>query len=190
MGERLMPMRLAVVAAVVVSTFGCDGGDGAAPAADGDAVADESSERPRMSDASYDPRVPFETLSDWVSYGDAVVMVTVAGEIAGDLSDELGSGDWPLGQTIVVDESVWRHASAPIPPAAIGFDGALLVVDPGVRPALTLRAATVGDQYLIVLAEYDDHGWAPVAPALAVTDGRVDANVEGSYPYADARRGL
>ncbi len=143
-----------------------------------------------MLDAAYDPSVPFESLRDWVSYGDAVVVATVSDEVPLESTDELGAMGWPGGQSIVIDDRVWQHSAAPVPPDTIEFDSGLLVVEPGDRPELTLRLASVGRQYLLALGRYDDDGWAPVAPMLEILDGRVDPNVVGTYPFADAFAGL
>jgi hypothetical protein len=146
--------------------------------------------RPSMRDASYDPAVPFESLGDWVSYGDSVVVATVTGEVPADPTDELGAMGWPNGQSIVIDERVWQHLSAPEPPHNIDFTGGLLAVEPGRRPSLSLVLATVGGQYLVALGRYDDGGWMPVAPMLEIVDGRVDPDIAGTYPFADAIAGL
>ena len=143
-----------------------------------------------MRDASYDPSVPFESLTDWVSYGDAVVVATVSDEVPADPTDELGAIGWPEGQSVVIDERLWQHPSAPVPSDTIKFTGGLLVVEPGARPSLTLRLASVGAQYLVALGRYGDRGWMPVAPMLEVLDDRVDPNVAGTYPFADALAGL
>jgi hypothetical protein len=146
--------------------------------------------RPRMRDASYDPVVPFESFGDWVSYGDAVVVATVTGEVPADPTDELGTMCWPNGQSIVIDERVWQHPSAPAPPDRIDFTGGLLAVEPGRRPSLSLVLASVGGQYLVALGRYDDGGWMAVAPMLELVDGRVDSDIAGTYPFADALAGL
>ena len=143
-----------------------------------------------MLDTVYDPSVPFESLRDWVSYGDAVVVATVFDEVPLEPTDELGAMGWPGGQSIVVDDRVWQHSAAPVPPDTIEFGSGLLVVEPGDRPELALRLASVGRQYLLALGRYDDAGWTPVAPMLEIRDGRVDPNVVGTYPFADAFAGL
>jgi hypothetical protein len=143
-----------------------------------------------MSDASYDPVVPFESLGDWVSYSDSVVVATVTGEAPADPTDELGAMGWPNFQSIVIDERVWQHSSAPAPPDSIEFTGGLLAVQPGRRPSLSLVLASVGGQYLVALGRYDDGGWMPVAPMLELVDGRVDPDIAGTYPFADALAGL
>jgi hypothetical protein len=143
-----------------------------------------------MLDAAYDPEVPFESLSDWVSYGDAVVVVTVSDETPADPTDESGAMGWPKGQSTVIDDRVWQHPMAPVPPGTIEFDGGLLFVEPGGRPSLALRLASVGSQYLLALGHYDDGRWSPVAPMLEVVDDQVAPNVAGTYPFADALAGL
>jgi hypothetical protein len=190
-GERRTCMRVVIAAAVALFAVGCGGGDGALSRSDSTVPAPEQTlERPRLRDAVYDPIVPFETLTDWVSYGDAVVVVTVTAEVAADPSDELGAMGWPNGQSIAVEQRLWQHPSAPVPPNTVDLDRGLLVVEPGDRSSLTLRLASVGRQYLLPLGRYDDGGWTPVAPMLEVVDGRVDPNVAGTYRFADRLSGL
>jgi hypothetical protein len=164
-------MRALLVVAVAVVAVSCGADDDALSPSASSAGAREVG-RPRMRDASYDPVVPFESLGDWVSYGDLVVVATVTGEVPADPTDELGAMGWPSGQSIVIDERVWQHPSAPIPPDNIEFSGGLLVVEPGRRPSLSLVLATVGAHYLVALGRYDDGGWMPVAPMLEIVDGR------------------
>jgi hypothetical protein len=166
----------------------CGGGGVAQQSTDSTTVdGSDAPERPGMYDASYDPIVPSGSLRDWVSYGDAVVLATVTGEVPADPTDELGAMGWPNGQTVAVDERLWQHSSAPRPPTTIDFSGGLLVVEPleGTTP-LTLRLATVGRQYVVPVGKYDNGGWAPDAPMLEIIDGRIDPEVGGTYPFADA----
>jgi hypothetical protein len=179
-----------LLAVAALATVGCAGDDAVSPLDLTAGVLETAEERPRMFDASFDPRVPFESLSDWVSYGDAVVVATVTDERRADPTDELGSTGWPNGQSIVIGERLWQHPSAPVPPETIDVTGGLLVVEPGDRVSLTLRLASVGVHYLIALGRYDDHGWRPVSPTLAVVAGRVDPSIRGTYPFADALAGL
>jgi hypothetical protein len=104
-------MRALLVVAVAVVAVSCGADDDALSPSASSAGAREVG-RPRMRDASYDPVVPFESLGDWVSYGDLVVVATVTGEVPADPTDELGAMGWPDGQSIVIDERVWQHPSA------------------------------------------------------------------------------
>jgi predicted deacylase len=73
-------MRVVLVAATaVLAAAGCGAGEPALSPPESTTTEGETS-RPRMHDANYDTIVPFESLGDWVSYGDAVVVATVSAE--------------------------------------------------------------------------------------------------------------
>jgi len=118
------------------------------------------------------------------------IIYRTSSEIPADPNDELGAAGWPNGQTVMIDDRVCQHPAAPAPPDTVEFDGGLLVVEPGERPSLTLRLASVGARYLVALGRYDNGGWTPVSPLLEVLDGKVDPKVAHTYPFADALVGL
>ena len=128
--------------------------------------------QPRMSSAraasaSYDASVPSESLRDWVTYADAVVVGTVERTWALPISHEereAGEGYIARQVRVRIDDTVWRrHTGAPTPPAEVTFvtfgwtfDGDRR--DPSSGGPIWLQP---GKRYVIPLARWKRDGWAP-----------------------------
>ena len=146
--------RRLVVPAVAMAVLGACGG------------------QPRMSSAraasvNHDASVPSESLRDWVTYADAVVIGTVEQTSALPISDEereAGEGYISRRVRVRIDDIVWRrHTRAPTPPAAVTFitfgwtfDGDRR--DPSSGGPIWLQP---GKRYVIPLARWKRDGWAP-----------------------------
>lgn len=137
-------------------------------------------------------RLPFDRLIDWVSYGDAAVMITVvkAEEVAASPA-EVERGEGLIGRrlTVRVNDVLWRHPDASTAPKSFAFDGFPWLLREGER----IRTATpqngwltVGEQYLAIVTRYKPEGWGPINPQTVfhLNNGRMPPADEGSLPFA------
>jgi hypothetical protein len=164
----------------------------AACGSDSDQGEDLDAELGVGSEVGGSARLPFETLDDWVSYGDAALLVTVASEAEIPATpEELARGEGLVGRrlTVKVDDVIWRHPSSPSPPTAFAFDGYPWELRDG-KKLPTAEPGTgwleVGHQYIVMATRYNPEGWGPINPAaiLNVSEGRVPSAPQFPAPYA------
>lgn len=150
--------------------------------------------QPRLVDAG-GARLPFETVTDWVSYGDAALVVTVTGESqiqASPAETERGEGLVGRQVKVSVDSIVWQHAATNAPPSAFDFIGWGWTLHDGETTPMGAPRPEVGSQYLIMATEYADDGWGPINPAtvLPLANGKVQNDSEETFEAIDAVVGL
>lgn len=144
---------------------------------------------------SGDARYPYDTVSDWKSYADAVAVVTVESVKVMPLDAEdakFGSGLQERRITVSVDELLWKYPKAPSPGKSIQFvglpyvvrDGKVLESRMGIAPWMN-----VGEQFLVPLLRPTGEDWIPinVEAAIAVEAGSVSAANNDSGPPFMAR---
>lgn len=173
---------------------------------DGDIPADGAARSTEVSNAAAEPfpadqglaRWPYESLTDWVSYADAAVLVTVTGQDEIEASNEELEHGGLIGRTmtVAVNQVVWQHPRAPEPPAEFSFVDYGWIIRDGERRRFDEQGTVrleVGDEYLVLIARLQGEGWFPVHPAtaLSVTSGRTDSTPpEGAVPGVEALTGL
>lgn len=138
------------------------------------------------------------TAEDWVSYGSAVVVVTVVGEKAGEVPEadqQNEEGTINRDIDLKVDRRIWARPGAKVPEQiTIGTTGwAWSEGDPENRVEFVNAGRPryeMGEQYLVALAQWpatpddqlatcedapEEGGWAPLGQyaAVPVTDGIV-----------------
>ncbi|KZE90944.1 hypothetical protein [Microbacterium sp. TNHR37B] len=167
--------KLTSVAAAVplVAVTGC---------AEVSAVAENSeSARPRSSLAGHETvfsegldALPSETLTDWVSYADAVVVVRVSTETSGKLtSDEEQAGEGLELRYVDLDilATLWTGPRGLTPDSQITVSPNAWVVSAGEKDRLLVFAEAsrmeVGREYLVPLVH--DDAFDPAWQALAIT---------------------
>lgn len=123
---------------------------------------------------SGDARLPYDTFRDWVSYADAVVVMTVEQVEVGDLTEQEiseGSGLKERRISATVDDTIWRHPAANQPPATLEFVGL-----PFVLRGEALRESRMGlapwmnegERFVVPITETIDEGWIPLNVEAAV----------------------
>ncbi|MGI9032057.1 MAG: hypothetical protein ACR2HP_19065 [Ilumatobacteraceae bacterium] len=151
-------------------------------------VAEEGTgERAAVAIEGGSARLPFETLTDWVSYGDAVILGTVTAETEIPPTAEAETrGEGLIGRalTVTVDEIIWQHPTSEGAPAEFSFTGYPWELRSGERiQTVSVEAGwlEVGRQYLLAVTKYEPDGWGPINPstALPVADGVIQ-DVEGT----------
>ena len=140
-------------------------------------------------DAAIDFALPTETLSDWVSYGDQVSVVTVAAEHP-MAPDPLQPGEPPrsrawIGRTVDVrvDSTVWRRDGAEPAPGSVTFVADGWSVDDNGRADRPMvfgegPRLEVGRTYVMGLVKRSETGWEPFPRSTLPlgTDGRLEPN--------------
>jgi hypothetical protein len=135
--------------------------------------------------------VPAATLDDWVSYSDAVVVVSVRRERAEDVQGPAApsEGYRPRTVTADVERIEWSHPSLPTPPDSLTYGTAGWVVHDGTESPMQYEGSVrveVGGRYLMPIATNARGVLAPIAPSAVVRlDGeKVDADAEASTAKA------
>lgn len=144
--------------------------------------------------ANASARWPHETLSDWVSYGDAIVIVEVIDEAeTAPTPDELERGEGLVGRTLTaeVEAIVWQHPQAARPPNEFRFDSLPWALENGEKRPMAFAGAVrpeVGGRYLVVVADLAGEGWIPLNPAalVEVVDGHVQDAPADALPAVEA----
>jgi len=142
--------------------------------------------------------LPSGSLSDWVSYADAVAVVTVKSERVLPVDNEVADrGEGLVGHvsTVSIDRVVWTRAGAPEPPTSIALASSPYVFNDGKvtdRTAGGVIDLEVGHQYLMPMLEFPE-GWGYLTSAtnLIISDGKIqttDANK--TQPFAADVTGL
>lgn len=132
-----------------------------------------------------DARVPSDSATDWVTYGDHVAVVQVSHEKrlpipaggegrhaetngkAAPVADR-GDGEEYVGRsvTLTVRKVLWTRDAAPELPARVSFQADGWVVEDGKLTAAALPDTPrleKGHTYVLALARFSD-GWAPTGP--------------------------
>lgn len=128
-------------------------------------------------------RVPYEKLSDWVSYADAVVVFRVVDEeVLPATAAETERGEGLIGRNVVVEvvDTLWQRPQGHRVPQSFTFatGGWVLKGDRQV-PLLIEDAARLEPDasYLAPVALFPDLGWSPIdaTATLPFIDGAVRA---------------
>lgn len=126
----------------------------------------ESDTERRLSSSAGMPSFPNETVSDLISYADAVVVATVTAEREGSSDVDPGDGNRYIGRVLTfrVDHRVWSAKGAPQPGA--DFELTTFGWDQRKGGAKKRRLLTdviwyeKGQQYVIPLSRYEDDSLA------------------------------
>ena len=127
-------------------------------------------------------------LQDWVTYADAVGVISVdrQAEVAPS-SDELSRGEGVIGRRLTVRTAVlWRRAGAPLPPPSFTFDSRGWFFTGRQRRPVVFedgRWLEVGQRYVVPLVRFAATGWGvlddgavPVVGDRLVASGATPAN--------------
>lgn len=137
--------------------------------------------------------VPFASLVDWVSYGDAVVIITPQSEREYQpAEDEVARGEGlvPRAVTVRVDDIIWSHESAEPVPDRFEYLALPWILEKGERYRGRTEDALwpeVGQTYLASITYWGDkEGWGVVNPAALtpVEQGRVVVPDDDILPIA------
>jgi len=115
--------------------------------------------------------IPYESLQDWVSYADAVVVARVTGESeVPPTKEEVDAGEGVIGRRVGVDveQVVWRRdPPAPTAPDHLTFDtwGWAFKGDARRPMGDGSTRLEVGHRYLMPIANTELDGWSPINPA-------------------------
>ena len=141
--------------------------------------------------------IPVTELADWVSYGDAVVVVSITSERDQPMSAEqekTGEGALDRRVTMEVEDVVWTRPGADRPPEVMEVLATGWLLHDGERKPYTLDnlpRLTVGHEYLMPLADFDEAGWDTMSMHLEL-DGNKLLTVDGTEarPYQSDLGGL
>ncbi len=111
---------------------------------------------------------PYDSLEDWVSYADAVVVVEVVEEAVQPTSPTELPGVYPVGRELTVSilRTIWRHNEEERPPTSFTYVGSVWMVRDGEQYRVSEDGATwpeVGRRYLAPI-NYDrsEDQWNPL----------------------------
>lgn len=118
-------------------------------------------------------KLPAATLTDWVSYADVVVAVTVTDEAeippVDPATEARGEGLLVRSLTVQVDEVVWSHPSAASPGEQFTFTALGWILRDGARTPVVADGAVrleIDRRYLLPITFWPNSGeWAPIAPS-------------------------
>jgi len=171
--------RSLVVASLLVvcgaASAACSSNDGESGSADRDEPRPEAVP---VVDAAATEGVPAATLDDWVSYGDAVVIVTVRSEEAGAVQGPAAptEGYRPRMVTVDLEGVEWQHpALSSSLPESFSYGTAGWVVHNGTDAPMRYEGTVrveVGGRYLMPVAMNAEGDLTPIAPsAVLALDG-------------------
>lgn len=137
---------------------------------------DHVSARPSVIISNGDQLLPSETLTDWSTYSDHLVVVTVAGqrELA-PTPEEVAAGEGYIPRVISldIDKVLWSRKDAPSAPASFETDLDGWQFNGDRRTAVRLRGEPmmeVGKQYVLPILYFDktetvqNAGWSTLSP--------------------------
>lgn len=140
-----------------------------------------------------DDRLPSESLSDWVSYSDEVVLATVASEVEvrqpGDVN-AAGEGITSRSLTFSLNRSLWSRTGAPRVQATFQMvhDGWIFRKGSNRGDYQTGDVRfMVGNSYLLALTSYPE-GWGTVGSAAFGTTDRSGRVTPGNWSNAALSR--
>jgi hypothetical protein len=149
-----------------------------------DGGAQARSPRPAVLVSSGDQLLPSETLTDWVTYGDHLVLATVAGEreLAPTAEEsEAGEGFVPRVIELRIDRVLWSREGAPAAPASFETDLDGWQFHGTKRTPVRLRGEpmmSVGRQYVLPIVHLDRTKRVSVAGWCALSPDSI-------FPYRD-----
>ena len=128
-------------------------------------------------------RLPSESLTDWVTYGDHVVVATIETERALPVSDEaLGRGEGLIGRrmTARVASTLWSRSGAAPLPSSLDLLVWGWVLQEGRRLPFTSEGSprpVVGDTYVVPVTQVAGGEWVLLAPSaiIPVSEGVMHA---------------
>lgn len=144
--------------------------------------------KPKLVVADGDDLLPSGTATDWVTYSDHLVQVTLTGERALEPSEEekaAGEGFVPRVVSVHVDNVLWSRSGAPAAPATMDWDLDGWTFHGDTRTPLRLDgepSMAVGDTYVVPITylsltdTVSAAGWSPLS-------------AESILPYADGTLG-
>lgn len=165
----------------------------------------DAPKRPKIVVADGDNLLPSATATDWVTYSDHLVQITLTGERALEPSDEekaAGEGFIPRVVTAHVDKVLWSRSGAPAAPATMDMDLDGWTFHGDAKTPLRLDGEplmAVGDTYVVpitYLSQTDTvsaAGWSPLSadsilPYAGGTLGAGPTVVGYSGPASDPSR--
>lgn len=146
------------------------------------ALASGCSPAERRTDAaagvrSASSRVPDATLTDWVSYGDALAVVEVRSEVRHPIGDEvIESGEGLIGRTVTAQavEVSWTRVGAPPLPEPLSLETSGWHYKRGEVSTFAIHGEPrleVGSTYAVLLTLFPE-GWGALA-TIPMTEERV-----------------
>lgn len=131
--------------------------------------------------ASAHPRIPLLDMEDVVTFSDALVLFTVAGERELEPSAEdlqAGEGEIDRTLTLSIQRTLWRRPGAPVMPPTVEHTTPGWLFEGDSRRPFTIGAAPrleVGQSYVSTFGRYSTGEWVPGDPGtqLAVQRGRL-----------------
>ena len=149
--------------------------------------------------ASESERFPSETISDWKSYADHLVVYQVADERQLEPDAETAArGEGAIGRkvTVKIEDVLWSASGAPNLPVSLEMSATGWALHDGEKIPMLVEGAPraeVGDRILAPLFRLEDPGtmeWGPVAGAaqLRLVSGRAEQAPAGEHNAA--RRSL
>lgn len=150
--------RLLALTVVAVGTIGCTSDHG----------------EPMSVSGNGSGRVPAESLRDWVSYADAVVIGRVERDIVSPpTKEEVEIGEGLIGRDVVVDveQVLWARPQGERPPSSLTFTTFGWVYKKDRTTPMVVEGTdrlAVGRSYLIPIALFPDLGWSPIDAATTV----------------------